>query len=477
MGLADRQDLRRTLGGNVDTSSFQSARLIPTTGIKGSQEQERRATSALLAVIQAVPEFARAILKPLGAPAGKVSTFIEPEFTLGDKKVRPDGLIVVQRGAKTWAMLVEVKTNKNDLIAEQINTYLDVCREQHIDGLLTISNQVLTLAGGHPAEGVDGRKTRKTTLEHYSWMRVLSEAQLQKEHRGVADPDQAWILGELIRYLESPASGALEFTDMGDSWVSVRQAAVNGTLSATDKGAGDVAQRFESLLRFTSFKLSARLGVDVSPVTSKLAKSDPDKHMKQVVAQLAGDSKLAGAIRVEDTVAPLEVTVDLRASQVLCSVAIDAPREGRPQTRVNWLLRQLKSASPGTRVETFAKRGRQASAACLLSEAINAPQTLLPTDGKEITSFTVTLISSMGSKRGEGKNSFTGSFLTAVDAAYIALLENLHAWTPKAPKLPPQQTPEPAGATTRYGGSADDASDANTQESAGPLLPDTTDPD
>jgi hypothetical protein len=43
----------------------------------------------------------------------------------------------------------------------------------------------------------------------------------KKEHRGIADPDQAYILGELIRYLEHPRSGALEFEDMGSSWVSV----------------------------------------------------------------------------------------------------------------------------------------------------------------------------------------------------------------------------------------------------------------
>lgn len=41
----------------MDTSEFQPARLIPITGIKGDQEQELRATSALLAVLSAVPEF------------------------------------------------------------------------------------------------------------------------------------------------------------------------------------------------------------------------------------------------------------------------------------------------------------------------------------------------------------------------------------------------------------------------------------
>ena len=422
----------------MDTSSFQSARLIPITGIKGDQEQERRATSALLAVIQAVPEFGRAVLKPLGAPAGRVRAFIEPEFIQAEKKVRPDGLIVVERGSKSWSVAVEVKTNKNDLVADQINAYLDVCRDEGIDALLTISNQVLTLTGAHPTDGIDVRKARKTQLQHYSWIRVLTEAQMQKEHRGVSDPDQAWILGELIRYLEAPSSGALEFTDMGESWVPVRQAVANGTLSPTDKGAVSVAQRFESLLRATSFKLSARLGVEVSPVASKLAKTDPAKHTKEAVMRLAQESQLRGAIRVEDTIAPLDVVVDLRASQVLSSVRIDAPREGRPLTRVNWLLRQLKTAPKGTRVETFVKRGQQAAAACLLENALETPEKLLPADNKEISSFVVTLISPMGTKRGEGKGSFVGSFLASVDDAYVSLLQNLQAWTPKAPKLPQQ---------------------------------------
>jgi hypothetical protein len=423
-------------GAEMDTTSFQRARLIPVSGIKGDQEQERRATSALLAVIEAVPEFGRSILKPLGAPSGRVTAFIEPEFTLGDRKVRPDGLLVVERGKTTWSVAVEVKTGRNDLVAEQINSYIDVCRETGIDALLTISNQVLTLSGAHPTAGIDLRRLKKTSLAHYSWMRVLTEAQIQKEHRGVSDPDQAWILGELIRYLQTPASGALEFDDMGESWVSVRRAAMTGTLSAADPGVIEIAQRFESLLRFTSFKLSVRLGVEVEPVAGKLAKSDPVKHLKETCRMLVQDAALRGSIRVQDTIAPLEITVDIRAGQILTSIIVDAPKEGRAQTRVNWLLRQLKKSPPGLRIETRVKRAATAAAACLLSDAIDKPELLVPSDGKEISQFIITMISPMGTKRGTGRNSFVDSFLAAIDAAYQGVLENLHPWAPKAPRLP-----------------------------------------
>jgi len=71
--------------------TWHEARLIPTSGIGSALEQERRATSALLAVIGAVEDFGRSIIKPCGAPAGKIETYVEVPFELGKKNVRPDG--------------------------------------------------------------------------------------------------------------------------------------------------------------------------------------------------------------------------------------------------------------------------------------------------------------------------------------------------------------------------------------------------
>ena len=65
------------------------ARLIPTSGIKGVDEQERRATSALLSVIMAVPEFSRSLLRKVDAPAGTIRTYIEPPFETPKGKWRP----------------------------------------------------------------------------------------------------------------------------------------------------------------------------------------------------------------------------------------------------------------------------------------------------------------------------------------------------------------------------------------------------
>ena len=102
---------------------WERARLFPISGIGGADEQERRASSALLAVIQSVKEFGRALTAPMGAPTGRLSTFIEVPFDDGDKKLRPDGLIQVVSGHRTWTALVEIKTGRHDLIPGQIESY------------------------------------------------------------------------------------------------------------------------------------------------------------------------------------------------------------------------------------------------------------------------------------------------------------------------------------------------------------------
>src|SRR3712207_9385166 len=73
-----------------------------------------------------------------------------------------------------------------------------------------------------------------TLFRSLSWWRVLTEAIVQHRHHGVADSDQAWILGELIAYLDHEASGASGFQDMGDKWVGVRNAAAAGTLRSEE---------------------------------------------------------------------------------------------------------------------------------------------------------------------------------------------------------------------------------------------------
>jgi hypothetical protein len=414
--------------------SWHEARLIPTSGINGAEEQERRATSALLAVMIAVKEFGRVITKPLGAPAGTVEAYIEVPFMLGDKRLYPDGLLRVGRGQKVWTALLEVKTGSNELAVEQLENYLEIAREQGFDAVLTISNEIPAFAGQHPTK-VDKRKLRKVGLHHLSWTQVLAEAVMQKEFRGIADPDQAWILGELIRYLEHPRSGAMEFEDMGEHWVTIRNSIKTATLRASDKGLVDVAARFDALLRFAGLNLGRRLGVEVTPVLSRRELMEPALRAQALATELVGNGSLSGAIKVPATIAPLTVTADLRAGTITCSVELEAPREGRPATRVNWLVRQLKDAPESLRIEARAAHSRGPGAAALLRDVRLDPLVLVEDPTKELRVFRVALTAPAGTKRGRGRGAFIDSVLDLIDSFYSDVAQTLRAWAPKPPKL------------------------------------------
>jgi hypothetical protein len=418
----------------MSESAWQQARLIPTSGINGAQEQERRATSALLAVMTAVKEYGRTLTKGLGAHTGDIETFIEVEFDLDGKKVIPDGLIRVTRGSRVWAALVEVKTGRNELQSEQLENYLEVARRNGLQALLTISNQTSVADGVHPAR-VDKRKLKHVALHHLAWSEVLSRAVVEKEHRGVADPDQAYILGELIRYLEHPRSGALEFEDMGSSWVPVRNAVADGTLRQNNPEAADMAGRFEALLRFAALQLGTRLGTDVTVAHSRKELSDPSWRISSQVTSLVEHGRLQGALRIPNAVGPIDITVDLRARLVICSVDIDAPKEGRPTTKVNWLVRQLKQTNDRARLECNAMNQRGNGSSDLLGRVRENPELLILDPTKTIRSFTVALNSSMGLKSGRGQGTFIDGLLAAIDTFYGEVLQSLKAWAAKPPRM------------------------------------------
>src|SRR3984885_11837598 len=170
------------LMGEVD---WERARLFPVSGIGGADEQERRAASALLAVVQSVREFGRAITVPMGAPAGRLSAYTEVPFSDGDKKLRPDGLLQVVSGQRTWTALGEVKTGRHELIAGQIEAYLDVARKHKFDALLTISNQVVATPGVHPV-ALPRARTQTARLYHLSWSQIRTEALIEQSNKSGA---------------------------------------------------------------------------------------------------------------------------------------------------------------------------------------------------------------------------------------------------------------------------------------------------
>jgi hypothetical protein len=164
---------------------------------------------------------------------------------------------------------------------------------------------------------------------------------------------------------------------MGPHWVTIRDAVTDGTLRAGDKGLAEVCARFEQLLRYAGMQLGRQLGADVQPAVSRRELNDPTIRMSTLTEELRTHGTLSGGLRVPNTAGTLNLTVDMRAGRLTAYVDLDAPRQGKPATRVNWLTRQLKDSSEPLRVDTFVLNGRGSSRSELLAKVRADPSVLI----------------------------------------------------------------------------------------------------
>ena len=303
------------------------------------------------------------------------------------------------------------------------------------DAVVTISNQFVPPSGDHPIE-VDRRKLQRVALHHLSWVALLTEAVIEHEHRGVSDPDQAWILGELIAYLEHPNSGAMEFEDMGPHWTGVRDSARDGTLRGQDEGVADVLTRWDEFSRFLSLHLGRELGADVQQVLSRADRRDMAGRRGRLTRALVDGGTLECTLRVPAAEADIDLGADLKMRAISASLYSDAPSEGRPRTRVNWVVRQLRSAPDDVRIDTYFE-GRRTTSSNLLGQLAAESGTALLEDRRVVPrGFNVTLAREMGLKRGSGRGSFVESVSTLLETFYGTVAQDLEAWPPRAPRLP-----------------------------------------
>ncbi len=417
----------------------QPARLIPVAGIAGNKESELRAASALLAVLSIVRPFSKVLLTPLGAPRGSrasVEAYTEVTYDAPDgRTVRPDGLVRVSFGRSIFEALVEVKTGDAKLDVEQINAYVEIARRHDYDCVVTISNEIAPSPGVHPTDGLRIRANSKVQVHHMSWTMILAEAVKEHTHRGVEDPEQAWILNELIRYLEHPNSGALAFSDMGVNWTTVRDGAREGTLDRRDSAVVEVCQRWDQLLRFVALKLGVEIGSDVQEVIPRAHRDDGQQRSRAFVESICEDGTLSGTLRVPDTIADMVVVADLRARLVTTGATFDAPRDRGGRARVTWLTRQLRDTEGSLIIETYG-RGARAPVVSTLEQLLEDPRSGLGESRKDPVRFRVLRRSEMGQgRRSARKPGFIDAILDAVTVFYGDVLQNLRAVTPPAPRL------------------------------------------
>lgn len=409
----------------AENDSWRTARLFPVPSLKSDKEREVRATSVLLSVMAQVPELGRRLTAAFGAPAGRMQTFTEVPLPHGDAPKRPDGVIRVERAGKLWTALVETKTNGNPLKAEQVQQYMDIAARRGYEAVITLSNDVALEGSAMVDVKIDGRRKHKVSLWHLSWAEVAHQAQMLIRHEGVGNAAHAWLLQELLEYLQHENSGCHGFQNMGPAWVPVRNGIEDETIGLGDARAVDVVESWERLIRQVCLRLGGELGQKALPVQRARRGSDPQARRIEAAEKLCADGRLSAEMRIDGTSSVIAVVADLRTGKVRTSVDVPAPEGSYPLTTAKRLVRLLAEAPADLHVQSLVEgeNGPRGTLERLRPE----PGDLLPRDGAPLTGFRLSLIKGMGNSRGNTESGFIRSVDDAVDRFYHGVVAHLGA--------------------------------------------------
>ncbi|MFN3217051.1 MAG: hypothetical protein ACE367_11195 [Acidimicrobiales bacterium] len=225
-------------------------------------------------------------------------------------------------------------------------------------------------------------------------------------------------------------------TDMGAAWTAIRDEARNGAIKKGSAEAGEVAARWDQLIRYAAMRLSAETGANVEQFLPR-SQRDPLARLTHLRQQLADDCVLEGRLRVPGSVGDIVVIADLKAKQIRSEVTVPAPEDRKGRGSVTWLARQIAdTAHRAVLIESCAKNARTPVAAPLAA-VIEEPTVLLADGQQDIARFVVAQRFEMGAARKAGGKTagFIDSVLGAIDALYTGVVQHITPWTPPAPQV------------------------------------------
>ncbi len=420
--------------------SGELARLIP---VVPDSQKEQRVVAVVLATFRVVPEFALALLGEVGAPSGKtakIECYTEVVFrkTKEDKKrLRPDGLIVVTLGKRVWTAIIEAKAGTARLTNEQVEEYIAIARTHDVNAVITISNQYAVLPTHHP---LDIPKSRRKTVElfHFSWAAIATKATVLSDTKKVADVEQAFILKEVIRFLQHDSSGTLTFTKMSPGWKETALAIQQRLpLKANDANLQDAIGSWHELTKFLCLELSSALSEIVVIKLPRNAALEQSRRFADDVNLMMERQLLKCEFDIPNTAGILKITADFLRRVIILSVEVGAPQDrARAPSVINWLTRQLPVTSDDAKLLIRAAwRNRTQKTAAFLSQVredtaclIGSNKSLLP------RSFEVIRTIVMAGRFIQSQN-FVEDVKSAVPIFYSDVIQHLKEWSPSPPKI------------------------------------------
>lgn len=429
--------------------SGEQARLIP---VAADSSREARAASILMATLSAVPPFAQTMLAPLGQRLGKRARLdCYTEIVLADgrgdgSRIRPDGLIILDGGrGREWRCLIEAKIGRAQVDPEQLTAYLALARRYGLDGVLTVSNEFVALPTHSPVK-IAKSASRGVQTYHWSWMSVLTNAELLLGEDSLEHPEQRYILSEMVRYFSHPSVSVATFDRMNLEWKELNskvQAGARLTKSAPEVEASVAAWHQEC--RDLCLLMSRQLNRRVRQRLSRAHAEDPFVRVKDDSERLVSQHELRCTLEIPDAASPLLITADLQRRCLSVSASLAAPQDKqRASSRINWMLRQIAKSDP-TDIHVRARWPGRAPDTQAPLVGLRENPGLLEAENRSMvpTQFDILLISDIAG-RFAGTKTFIELLEGVVPRFYEQVGQHLRAYVAPPPK-PRLTAPEDGG--------------------------------
>lgn len=419
-------------------SQGEVARLFP---VLANTSKEGRTTSVVLACLSNVAELGAELLSSVGQRVGsrsKVEAFTEVVFRgqKSNSKDRPDGLIALRTGPRGWTALVEAKVGTSQLDTDQIERYRALAKEHGIDCVITISNQFATLPTNHPMQEVR-RSRSKIPVFHWSWMFILTTADLLLSKENIDDSDQEFLLNELRRFLTHESAGVKGFDRMPPEWTDLnRHVSAGGRILAKSTEAAAVLEAWHQETKDLSLILSRQTETAVHQKLSRKHMKDPAERHKDETVRLRDQNQLHACLDISDAAAPLDVVADIARRTVDVGMTLRAPEDRvSSKARVNWLLRQIKSDNTEDLYIRLNWPGRSEATQFSFS-ALRDDPSICEADkhGLQVTSFHVYFAKRLGARFTQRTN-FISELEEIVPSYYREIGQELTEWRKRAPRI------------------------------------------
>ncbi len=378
-------------------------------------------------------------MKSISIRMGKrsiINSFTEVVFLQqsGAIKDRPDGLLEHRNGKSTWSALIEAKIGKAKIDTDQVQRYIQLARDNGTDSVITISNEFVSRPTHSPVS-IPKNALRRVNLYHWSWKFILTEAILLQAQSAVADPDQAYILREFIRFLGHESIGVGGYDQMPMEWTDVITHVQSGAaLRKTSDSVQAVVSGWHQEIRDLSLKMSEHLAVNVRENLSRGHSVDLDARVKDDCENLSKTAILNASLSIPSTVSEVFIEADINTKTIRVGMELGAPQDkARSSARLAWLMRQLTKYE-GDNLFVRVKWPSRAKDTVLAANAIREnPKILDENKSSAPRAFQVILISD-DSRRFAGRNTFIQELESLVPEFYDKVGQYLQEWRPKPPK-------------------------------------------